>query len=119
MKAENLSFRDFIIYRYARPERLNKRTPGAAKINAALAVLADPDFPIAPVVMGYGRDDILDHIWQSCEYETRMLPLLKILREMYAEYRCWLAALEFQPEPQVYKRKCRKRRHAGSEADVE
>lgn len=90
MNAPKLTFRDFLIYRYARPERLHMRTPGDKMIRAALTVIADPDFPDEPDSLSA----IVDHVFDSPLYKGRRSRCASALNKAFAEYKGWRLSLE-------------------------
>lgn len=85
-----LSFRDYIVYRYADLSRMGKRSPGDKIIRTALLVLADPDFPTGCVSFA----EIVNHVSKSGVYKGRRTHTYKALRSEYAGYKGWLVALK-------------------------
>ena len=90
MNIPKLTFRDFLIYRYARLERLHMRTPGDKMIRTALTVLTDPDFPEEPDSLSA----IVDHVYDSPLYESRRWHTCSALNKAFSEYKGWRLSLE-------------------------
>lgn len=89
MEMQDINFRDFLIYRYARPERLGHRTPGNKLIKAAFLVMRDPAFPSST-----DRDVIAHHINTDPFYAEGRAYTLSAISKALGEYNAWLPSLK-------------------------
>ena len=89
LEMKDVNFRDFLVYRYARPERLGHRTPGNSLINAALLAARDPEFPNT-----VSLDVITHHISTDPLYAEGRAYTLRHVRKAFNEYQEWLYAMK-------------------------
>ena len=86
---KDVNFRDFLVYRYARPERLGHRTPGNKLINAALLAARDPKFPNTA-----SFDEIAHHISTDPLYAEGSVYTIRHIRKAFHEYQDWLSMMK-------------------------